>query len=222
MVWRRAADCTRWRREIQPPGSMNDLAQQLVDFIQQHQGWAGPILFITAFGESLAIVNVFVPGTAILIAAGALIPFGAVDPVTAVIWSVPGAVLGDSLSYWVGRRFHPYLPRLWPFDRHPEMLARGEAFFRRFGVWSVAIGRWFGPVRAVVPLIAGCLNMKPLPFQIANIGSALVWSPSLLAFGALAGTALRDYEEPTLVILGVLAAAALLAWTWRRFGRHHS
>jgi membrane protein DedA with SNARE-associated domain len=201
---------------------MNDLVQQLLDFIQQHQGWAGPILFITAFGESLAIVNLFLPGTAVLIAAGALIPLGAVDPVTAVIWSVPGAVLGDSVSYWIGRHFAPHLQYLWPFTRHPDMLPRGEAFFRRYGGWSVAIGRWFGPVRAVIPLTAGCMNMKPLPFQIANIGSALVWSPSVLAFGALAGTALRDYQEPSLVGLGLLAAAALLIWGWRRFGRHRS
>ena len=201
---------------------MDDLVRQLLDFIQQHRGWTGPILFATAFGESLAIVNLFVPGTAILIAAGALIPLGAVDPPTAVAWSVPGAVLGDSVSYWVGRHFYPYLPRLWPFSRHPEMLARGEAFFRRHGGWSVAIGRWFGPVRAVIPLTAGCMNMKPVPFQIANIGSALVWSPSLLAFGALAGEALRRFEEPTLIILGGLAAAALAAWARRRYRARES
>ena len=196
---------------------MGDLVQQALDFIQQHQGWAGPILFVTAFGESLAIINLFVPGTAILIAAGALIPLGAVEPVSAALWSIPGAVLGDSLSYWVGLHFAPYLPRIWPFTRHPDMLPRGEAFFHRFGAWSVAIGRWFGPVRAVIPLTAGCMRMKPMSFQIANIGSALVWSPSLLAFGALAGEALRRFEEPTLIILAVIAAAALGAWAWRRF-----
>jgi len=198
---------------------MDELARQILEFIQQHQGWAGPILFVTAFGESLAIVNIFVPGTAILIAAGALIPLGAVDPLTAIVWSIPGAVLGDSLSYWIGRRFAPYLPRIWPFTKHPDMLPRGEAFFHKYGVWSVAIGRWFGPVRAVIPLTAGCMNMKPLPFQIANIGSALLWSPSVLAFGALAGTALRDYQEPSFVIIGVLLALALAMWIWRRFGR---
>ena len=198
---------------------MDDWARQLVDFLQQHRGWTGPILFATAFGESLCIVNLFVPGTAVLIAAGALIPLGVVDPWTGFLWSVPGAALGDTLSYWIGRRFAPHLPRLWPFTRHPDMLPRGEAFFRRWGGWSVAIGRWFGPVRAVIPLTAGCLRMAPLPFQIANIGSALVWSPSLLAFGALAGTALRDYEMPTLIVIGILLVAALLAWIRRRRNR---
>jgi membrane protein DedA with SNARE-associated domain len=199
---------------------MDEWARQLVDFLQQHRGWAGPILFATAFGESLCIVNVFVPGTAILVAAGALIPLGVVDPWTAFLWSVPGAVLGDTLSYWVGCRFAPYLPRIWPFTRHPDMLPRGEAFFRRYGFWSVAIGRWFGPVRAVIPLSAGCLGMPPASFQIANIGSALVWSPSVLAVGALAGTALRDYEEPTLILAGLLLAAGLAYWWWRRHRRN--
>ena len=201
---------------------MDEWAQQLIDFLRQHQDWAGPILFATAFGESLCIVNIFVPGTAILVAAGALIPLGIVDPWSAFLWSVPGAALGDTLSYWIGLRFAPYLPQIWPFTRHPDMLPRGEAFFHRYGFWSVAIGRWFGPVRAVIPLTAGCLRMAALPFQVANIGSALVWSPSVLAFGALAGTALRDYEEPTLIVLGVLAVASLLVWLWRRRRRPHS
>jgi membrane protein DedA with SNARE-associated domain len=197
---------------------MDEWIQPVLDFIRQHQGWTGPILFATAFGESLAIVNLLVPGTAILIAAGALIPLHAVDPVTAVLWSIPGAVLGDSLSYWVGRHFYRYLPRFWPFTRHPEMLLRGEAFFRRFGTWSVAIGRFFGPVRAVIPLTAGCMNMPMVPFQIANVLSALVWSPALLLVGALAGTALRDYEQPALIALALLVLAALLFWLARRSG----
>jgi membrane protein DedA with SNARE-associated domain len=197
---------------------MDDLAQQLVDFIGQHQGWAGPILFATAFGESLCIVNLFVPGTAVLIAAGALIPLGVVDPWTGFLWSVPGAAIGDTLSYWIGRRFAPSLPRLWPFTRRPDMLPRGEAFFRRYGGWSVAIGRWFGPVRAVIPLTAGCMRMEPLPFQIANIGSALVWSPSLLFVGGVVGTLLRDYETEVLIAVAVLATLALLYWLARRLG----
>jgi membrane protein DedA with SNARE-associated domain len=197
---------------------MDEWVQAILDFIRQHQGWTGPILFVTAFGESLAVVNLLLPGTAVLVAAGALIPVHAVDPVTAVIWSIPGAVLGDSLSFWIGRHCYVYLPRFWPFSRHPEMLARGEAFFRRFGFWSVAIGRFFGPVRAVIPLTAGCMNMPALPFQIANILSALVWSPSLLLVGALAGTALRDYHIPAWQVAALLVLLAAFIWSAHRFG----
>jgi membrane protein DedA with SNARE-associated domain len=44
-----------------------------------------------------------------------------------------------------------------------------------------------GPVRAFVPLIAGITAMKAARFQTANIGSALIWVPVMLAPGYLAG-----------------------------------
>jgi membrane protein DedA with SNARE-associated domain len=63
------------------------------------------------------------------------------------------------------------------------MVERGEQFFLRWGLWSVFIGRFFGPVRAVIPLIAGTFAMPALPFQIANVTSAVLWGFVLLAPG---------------------------------------
>src|SRR5690606_33554762 len=83
---------------------------------------------------------------------------------------------GDWISYWFGYYFKDRATQIWPLSRHPEMVMRGQAFFDRFGVWSIAIGRFFGPLRAVVPLIAGIFGMPQLHFQIANVGSAMLWA----------------------------------------------
>ena len=48
----------------------------------------------------------------------------------------------------------------------------------------MAVGRFFGPARAVVPLVAGMFGVARLPFQIANLASAVVWAFVLLAPGA--------------------------------------
>ena len=48
-------------------------------------------------------------------------------------------------------------------------------------MWSIVIGRFFGPLRAVVPLVAGVFGMRQIPFQIANVGSAMLWAFVLLA-----------------------------------------
>ena len=63
------------------------------------------------------------------------------------------------------------------------MLPRGEAFVKDWGVPSIFIGRFFGPLRASVPLAAGIFEMPYWRFQIANFSSALVWSAALLLFG---------------------------------------
>ena len=62
------------------------------------------------------------------------------------------------------------------------------------------------------------MNMPSLPFQIANILSALVWSPSLLLIGALAGTVLRDYPMPAWAFAALLVLALALIWLTHRLG----
>ena len=60
----------------------------------------------------------------------------------------------------------------------------GEDFFQRFGPWAVFLGRFFGPIRAVIALIAGIFLMPPMLFQAANMASASVWAFLILGPGA--------------------------------------
>ena len=43
-------------------------------------------------------------------------------------------------------------------EKHPATLERGVSFFNRYGGKSVALGRYVGPVRAIIPLVAGLLG----------------------------------------------------------------
>jgi membrane protein DedA with SNARE-associated domain len=166
---------------------MEDLAQPLLAFIEAHQNWAIAIMFITAFGESFAFLSLLFPGTTLLIAAGTLMKSGTLPIWPVLIGAVAGATLGDSVSYWLGRRYGGGIARIWPFTRNPDLLPSGMAFFQRHGGKSVFIGRFFGPVRAVIPLAAGIMQMSRSRFWIANFVSALVWAPMLLFIGDAVG-----------------------------------
>ncbi len=63
------------------------------------------------------------------------------------------------------------------------MIPRGEAFIKKWGALGVFIGRFFGPLRASVPLVAGIFEMPYWRFQFANFTSALVWAAVLLTLG---------------------------------------
>lgn len=76
---------------------------------------------------------------------------------------------------------------MWPFAAHPALLARGEAFIRKWGALAIFIGRFSGPLRASVPITAGMLGMPLRVFQIANFTSALVWVAVLLVLGDVTG-----------------------------------
>jgi membrane protein DedA with SNARE-associated domain len=168
---------------------MDDLVQPTLAFIAAHANWAAPVMFVTAFGESFAFVSLLFPGTTLLIAAGTLMSAETLPYLPVLAGAVIGAILGDTVSCWIGRRFGGRLARVWPFSRHPEMLPNGIRFFARHGGKSVFIGRFFGPMRAVIPLAAGVMQMPRGWFWIANVVSALVWAPMLLLVGDVIGTA---------------------------------
>lgn len=170
---------------VQSEPTVGGIADTLLNLIQYHQAWAPAIGFILAFGESLAFVSLFLPATVILLGVGGLV--GAADIAFWPIWwaAAFGAALGDWFSYWLGLHYSYAIARIWPLSRHPELLPRGEAFFRKWGTLGVFIGRFFGPLRSIMPLVAGICGMPPLPFQLANLASAAVWAAGVLTPGLL-------------------------------------
>jgi membrane protein DedA with SNARE-associated domain len=196
---------------------MEHLAQPLIEFVQAHQNWAIAVMFITAFGESFAFLSILFPGTTLLIAAGTLIKTGTLPFLPVMAGAILGAVLGDSVSYWIGRRFGGAIARLWPFSRHPEMVPTGIQFFEKHGGKSVFIGRFFGPVRAIIPLAAGIMHMPRGRFWIANVVSALVWAPLLLFAGdvvGIAGERLIGSANTVVVVFGGLTLFGIAAVVW--------
>jgi membrane protein DedA with SNARE-associated domain len=162
---------------------MEHVVQPVLALIAAHSGWAVAVVFATAFGESFVFLSLLFPGTSLLIAAGALISAGSLPFLPVLIAAVSGAALGDAAAYWLGRRFGGAIGGFWPFTRNPELLARGTRFFGRHGGKSVFIGRFFGPIRSVIPLAAGIMQMRSDRFWVANLGSAIVWAPALLFAG---------------------------------------
>lgn len=157
--------------------------QHVVDFVRDHEVWAVPIVAALAFGESLAFLSLLIPAWAALVAIGAMIGMTGIEFWPIWLAGAIGAALGDWLSFWLGFTFKERIARIWPLSRHPTLLPKGQDFVRRFGVLAIFIGRFFGPLRASVPLAAGIFAMPWWPFQFANFTSALVWAAVLLAPG---------------------------------------
>lgn len=199
---------------------MEQLIADLGGFIERHRAWAGPVLGLIVFGESMAFIGAFFPATVLMVAAGGLAGAGVLHPVPVLLWCVAGAVLGDAVSYWLGRRIGPAAwshPRLRP---HRRALARARLFFCKHGAASIYLCRFMGPVRAFVPLSAGMTAMAHRRFQFANVGSALVWVPVMLAPGYLAAKGVEglgfagDAHTLGLVVLAAVLVTAAAAWAW--------
>jgi membrane protein DedA with SNARE-associated domain len=181
--------------------------------IAAHSGWGAAVVFVAAFGESFVFLSLLFPGTSTLIAAGVLISAGSLSYPPVLAAAVAGLVLGDAVAFWIGRRFGPVVGRLWPFVRNPNLLASGIRFFAKHGGKSVFICRFFGPIRGIVPLAAGIMQMAYGPFWLANFGSAIIWAPVLLfagkILGNIGGHLIGRANFLILVIGGVLAFGAV-------------
>jgi membrane protein DedA with SNARE-associated domain len=157
--------------------------QSIISFVQEHQAWAAPLVFALAFAESLAFVSLLIPAWAALVGIGSLI-----GPSGLPFWPIwiagsVGAALGDWLSYWIGKKLEYTVQHVWPLSRHPDLIPKGEAFVNKWGVLGIFIGRFFGPLRASVPLVAGIFEMPYWRFQAANFASAFLWAAVLLTLG---------------------------------------
>jgi undecaprenyl-diphosphatase len=186
--------------------------QPFFDWISQHLFWAGIVVFLISISESLAIIGLFVPGVALMFGLGTLIALGTLPFWSTVGWAVAGAIVGDGVSYWFGRHLKNRVPDMWPFSRRPRLLERGKRFFERHGGKSIIFGRFVGPVRAVIPMIAGMLHMSPWRFTGFNIFSAIIWAPLYLLPGIIFGASLNLASEVASRLTTLIVVTLLILW----------
>lgn len=203
---------------------MEELVAGTMNFITRHGAWAGPIVGLLTFTESLAVVGILIPGTAALLGIGGLVGAGVIDAVPVFLWAVAGAFLGACLSYGFGRRIGHKAYRSWPLNRNREAVARTRLFFRKYGFATVFVGRFLGPLRAIVPMVAGVMEMSRRRFQLSNLTSAVIWVPSLLAPGYFAGQGLGSDVAVTefhvlVFTVGVVVLTISSAWAGSRVMR---
>jgi membrane protein DedA with SNARE-associated domain len=163
----------------------------IIDFIAVHPHYAVAAVFILALSEAVPLVGIVVPGSTLIIAISALAAGAEINPWLLLAAAVPGAIIGDGFSFWVGQRYHREILLAWPLRRYPQFVDRSEAFILRYGGGSVFLARFTAVVRAFVPLVAGVLQMSPKQFYVANVLSALAWAPAHVFPGVLLAFAVK-------------------------------
>ncbi len=202
---------------------MESIVEMATAFLREHRDWAGPVIGVIAFCESLVLVGLAVPATALMMVFGTLLGLGVLEPVPVLIGAIVGATVGDAASYAIGQWVGPAVVYRRPLSRYRAEVAKSRLFFRKYGFATVFIGRFLGPLRSTVPLVAGMLRMKPRSFQLANVGSAILWAPVLLAPGWLASTGMKNVSDNAAsvgnitiaVLVASVALAGFIVWTLR-------
>ncbi len=169
---------------------MNAFLSSLLDFVSLHRDWAGWIVFVLAFAETLAFLSILIPSTVLLVGIGGLVAVGVLDFWPLFFGAAAGALMGSTVSYWLGLRYGTAMMRIWPLNRDPDMMERGRAAFARWGASAVLIGHFFGPLRSVAFAGAGFAAMPALVFQMANVPGSIAWAFLIPKSGELGGDAI--------------------------------
>jgi membrane protein DedA with SNARE-associated domain/membrane-associated phospholipid phosphatase len=191
--------------------------------------WTYALVGVLAFLETGAFVGLVAPGETVVIAGGVIAGQGEIDlvPLIGLVWTC--AVLGDTTSFYLGRRLgRRFLERHGPRVKiTPERLTSVEGYFDRHGGKTILIGRFIGLVRALAPFIAGASGMpyrRFIPFSIVGTG---LWSTAFCVLGYifwrsfdqvahLAGQAIFGFGVTVGVIVGIVVAyrrrAEIGAW----------
>ncbi|MEW6168944.1 MAG: VTT domain-containing protein [Pseudomonadota bacterium] len=197
--------------------------QDSLAWVQHHPHWALCLLFAAALLDALFVVGAFVPAGVALFAAGALVALGSLELWEAVLAATAGAVAGDGFSFWLGRRYGERLFRGRLQLRYPELLLNGRRFLARNGAYSVALARFLGPVRAIVPALAGAAGMRVVAFVFADVAAATVWAFAFVlpgvAFGASLGLAAEVAGRLAMLLVALLGVVALAVWLTAAIGR---
>ncbi|MFC3907597.1 VTT domain-containing protein [Legionella dresdenensis] len=190
----------------------SDYIQPVTLWLESHPHWALFLTFLIAFAESLAVIGSIVPGTVTMTAIGILAGSGVMRVDLTLIAAILGAVAGDGGSYLLGYVYREKLHAMWPFSRYPNWLIYGKSYFDRHGGKSVLIGRFVGPLRSIIPVIAGMLQMNHWRFFIANVISGIGWACLYVLPGVLIGAASNDLspESATRLFVFVLVAVGAI------------
>ena len=175
-------------------------------WLMANPAWLGLAIFLIACIECLAIAGIIVPGTVLLFTVAVLAGSGALSLGQTLALAYCGGLLGDALSYAIGRYFHQDIRRLPGLRHHPQWLAGAEGYFQRYGVASLLVGRFIGPLRPMLPMVAGMLDMPLGRFVAVSLVAAAGWAVAYLLPGWATGAALRLPLPP-----GFWPQAALLA-----------
>jgi membrane protein DedA with SNARE-associated domain len=177
---------------------MDGVIDSVLGFVQTNRDYAFWIALLLAAAETTAFVSILIPSTGILMGVGALVATGQLSMLPIWAGAAIGALIGSGFSYYLGRRFGMAIFGLWPLRNHPEMVDSGNRAFRKHGPIAVLIGHFFGPLRAVVFVMAGMAHIPLRIFLPINLLGCVVWAYVTPAFGEVAGY--------------------LIGWIWTYFG----
>ena len=199
-----------------------DFLLPIIELLGYVSAW---FILIIAFIESLAFLGLIIPGTIILVVFGFLAAKGLFNISELVLFAGIGALLGDTVSYYLGRKFS----KIFKNDKFlflQKYIKSGERFLLENGKKSIFLGRFAGSMRPIIPFVCGMQKNDPKKFFFWNIFSAFLWSLCYLLIGFFLGETWQvikiwspKIQVIIVVLIIILIIFSILKWLLLKKGK---
>jgi membrane-associated protein len=186
------------------------LDQNMISVVQEYGMWTYLILFCIIFFETGFVIMPFLPGDSLLFVAGAAAASGIMELQWLFAAIILGAVLGDTVNYWMGNFLGLKIFR----ERFPtlvkkEYIDRTYTYYEKYGGATIFIARFVPVVRTFAPFLAGVGTMHYSRFLFYNVLGAVSWTIVVVMAGYYFGSFTIVKENMSLLIIAVIAVTVI-------------
>jgi len=172
-----------------------------------HETYA--ILFLIIFVETGLVFVPFLPGDSLLFAAGAFAALGHLHLGALIPLLMLGAILGDTVNYWIGYFFGKRLVASTWIPINDDHINQTKEFFQKHGQKTIILARFVPIVRTFAPFVAGVGRMKYPVFARYNIIGGILWVGVATVAGYFFGNIEIVKENFSLVVLAIVGISLL-------------
>ena len=180
----------------------------LVPLIQS-LGYVG--LFAMVFAESGLFFGFFLPGDSLLFTAGFLASQRVFNIFTLLLLFVIGAIAGDSVGYWTGKKLGGWLMKQkdsFFFQKHH--LIKAQRFYEKHGGKTLILARFMPAIRTFAPIVAGMASMEYKTFLLYNVIGGFLWAVGMTLTGYFLGSLIPDVDKYMLPIIGAIVVISVI------------
>ena len=209
---------------------MNEFLTWLLDFVQA----VDPVLrtFIAGIAimlETSVLIGLVVPGDTVVIVAST----AGSSPLEAVILGVVvviGALIGESIGFWLGRVLGPWLRASWVGRKIGEAnWEKSQRYLQRRGGPAILISRFLPVLHSLVPLTVGMSQFSYRRFLAWTAPACVIWAALYVSVGALAAGTYRELSDRIhwagYIFVAIIVAFVVLVYVAKRIimrnERHH-
>jgi len=186
------------------------LDQHLISWLTLFGPWIYVLMFLIIFCETGLVVTPFLPGDSLLFALGALSALENGLNVWILLLSLTVAgILGDTVNYHIGKMMGTKVFEKESRFFKKEYLIQTQAFYERWGAFTIVAARFAPIARTFAPFVAGIGSMNYKKFLSYNVLGAICWVFSFILAGHYFGNLPVVKRNFHIVIFGVIFVSIL-------------